>query len=160
MVALEENPSKTKVIPNICLEEGCPALKGYFRESVLRMDLERQNKKLREENAYYRKAIGSLLKSIKELLHPHNPAIRFLRERLKDIPEVTQAYYFVFNDVINIWIEIEEEDYEVEMKIINSLRELFYIFSNLLFDFMIVPKGEIPLEKLVPVDRQIILVRG
>ena len=150
--------SKNKVIR--CLEEECPVLKGYLRESALRMDLERQNKKLKEEIALYRKAVDSLLKSIKELLHPHNPAIIFLRERLKKIPKVTQAYYFVTDNVINIWIEIEEEDYEVEMKIIEILRELFYIFRNLLFDFMIVPKGDVSLKEFMPENYQTIFLRG
>jgi len=160
MAILKESLSGDEVIRKSCLEKECPALRRYFRESVLRMDLERQNRKLKEENALYREAVDSLLRSIKELLHPYSPAIIFLRERLKEIPKITQAYYFVTDDVINIWIEIEEEDYEAEMKIIENLRELFYIFQNLLFDFMIVPKGDVPLKESMPEDYQTIFIRG
>ncbi|MEM2970898.1 MAG: hypothetical protein QW270_00535 [Candidatus Bathyarchaeia archaeon] len=146
-------------VPRECLSRKCVALSEYFRESALRIDLERQNKKLKKQNALYRKAVDSLLASIKELLHPYYPAINLLRERLKEIPKVTQAYYFVTEEVINLWIITEEENFETEMKIIENLRELFSVFRNLLFDFMIIPRDDIPLEEIIPANSQLIFSR-
>lgn len=159
MTVLEEEEDRSKEVLEVCMSKKCAALSGYFRESALRMDLERQNEKLREQNVLYRKAISTLLSSIRELLHPYCPAINFLRERLKDVPKVTQVFYFITDNVVNLWIITEEEDFETEMKIVENLRELFSIFRNLLFDFMIIPKGETPLEELIPQNAERVFSR-
>lgn len=156
MSVLTEEETRAKQIPRACLSRKCNAISGYFREESLRIDLERQNKKLKKKNALYREAIDSLIGSIKDLLHPHYPAINLLREKLTNIPRVIKACYFVTDAVINLWIITEEEDFEAEMQIASALRELFSIFENLRFDFMIIPKYDMRLEEVIPEDSQMI----
>ena len=160
MMVFRDELLKDEVIRKSCLEEECPALKSYFKESNLRIDLERQNEKLKEENALYRAAIASLLEALKEALHPRSPIINFLKEQLNKIPQVTQAHYFVTDNVVNIWIEIEKDDYEIEMRVIKTLHELYRIFRNLLFDFMIVPRNDVSLREMLPEDHRTIFIRS
>jgi hypothetical protein len=142
-----------------CLTRKCSALSGYIRESNLRINLERQNRKLAEQNSIYKKAIDSLIAMVGELLSPHYPVTNFLREHLQDIPRVTKAYSFITDNVINLWIITEEEDFEAEMEIADTLRELFSVFRNLSFDFMIIPRYDMNMEEAVPKDSQVIFSR-
>lgn len=143
-------------IPKVCLSTPCKAIKEYFRETSLRIDLERQNREIREENALYQEAISSLLNVIKNILTPNFPANNLLREKLKNIPNVINAYTFVNNDVINYWIIIEEENFEDELEIADAFRETLSVFNNLLFDFIIIPRQGVSLEKIVPKNSQLI----
>lgn len=138
------------VIPRICFTKRCAVKSEYFRETVLRASLERQLKKVREENELYRNAVGALLVGIRELLTPDNAVLNLLRERLCHVEEVTEIYYFVTNEVINMWIAIKEENFEVEMEIAEILCELTSTFRNLRFDFMVIPKYDMPIEEFLP----------
>ena len=159
MTAIDEEVETEEHIPKICLSRKCDALSRYFREANLRINLEEQNRRLKEERALYKNAMDSLLAMVKELLSPNYPAINFLRERLKNIPEVTQAYFFITDQVINLWIVTKEEDFEAEMKIADILGELISVFSNLRFDFMIIPRYDIALNEVAPEDSQVIFSR-
>ena len=53
-----------KVIPKICFSKECAIKSEYFKEAVLRVNLERQLKKLQEDNVLYRKAVDLLLLGI------------------------------------------------------------------------------------------------
>ena len=143
-------------VPKICLSKKCGLLSGYFRETNRRINLEDQIRELKERKAEYENAIDSLLSMVKELLSPDYPAINFFREKLANIPQVTQAHCFVTDQVINLWTIIEEEDFEAEMQIADSLVELMRIFKNLRFDFMIIPKYDMAIEQIVPEDSRII----
>jgi len=160
MTAIDEEVETEEHIPKICLSIKCDALSRYFREATLRIDLERQIRKLKEERSSYRDAIDCLLAMVKELMSPNFPAVNFFRERIKDIPKVTQAYYFVTNEVINLLVITEEEDFEAEMEIADTLVELMSLFKNLRFDFMIIPKYDTRLDEIVPKDSQVIFSRN
>ena len=146
-------------VQKICLSKKCSLLTGYFRETNRRINLEEKNRELREQNSIYKHAMDSLLGVIKELLNPNYPALNFFREKLMNTSQVTQAYYFVTDQVINLWIITEEEDFDAEMQIADSLVELMRIFRNLKFDFMIIPKYDIPIEQIVPENSQIMYSR-
>lgn len=145
-----------KYVPKICLSRKCGLLSGYFREANLRINLEDQIRELKEQKVEYKNAMDTLLSLVKELLSPNYPAINFFRERLANIPQVTQAHCFVTDQVINLWTIIEKEDFEAEMQIADSLVELMRIFKNLRFDFMIIPKYDMAIEQIVPEDSQIV----
>jgi len=139
-------------VPRICLSMKCGAKTEYLREASLRVNLEHQLTKITTENKIYKDAIDSLLASVNELLRPDYPALIFVKERLQDMREVVELSYFLTDDIVNIWIVIDRENFEVEMKIAETLRELASVFRNLRFDFMVIPKHETPLESLIPND--------
>jgi hypothetical protein len=143
--------------PKTCLSKKCSALSEYIKETSLRIDLEKQIKTLKKQNASYKEAVGSLLVAIQDLLTPQYPAINFLRERLRSIPKVAQAYYFLTEDVINLWIITKEEDFEAEKKIADALVDLMSIFKNLRFDFMIIPNSDACLHETMPENSKIIV---
>lgn len=146
-------------VPRICLSIKCKAKSEYLREATLRINLERQLAKITEENSLYKDAISSLLASVNELLRPDYPAFIFLREHLQNTKEVVGVSYCFTDDVINIWIVIDEENFEVEMKIAETLRELLSLFRNLRFDFIVIPKYETHLESLIPNDARMLYSR-
>ena len=155
----EEVEIEEDYVPKICLSRKCGLLSGYFKEANLRINLEDQIRELKEQKAEYENAMDSLLSMVRELLSPHYPAINFFREKLANIPQVTQAHYFVTDQVINLWIITGEEDFEAELQIADSLVELMRIFKNLRFDFMIIPNYDMAIEQIVPEDSQIIYPR-
>lgn len=150
---------KEDYVPKICLSRKCGLLTGYFRETNRRINVEEKNRELREQNSIYKHAVDSLLGLIKELLNPNYPAINFFKEKLMNISQVTQANYFVTDQGINLWVITEEEDFDAEMQIADSLVELMRIFRNLKFDFMIIPRYDIPIEQIVPKNSQIMYSR-
>jgi len=152
----EKTVTRKKHVPKNCLSRKCGLLSGYFRDANLLTNLEDQIRGLKEQKVEYENAIDSLLSMVKELLSPNYPAINFFREKLANIPQVTQSHYFVTGQVINLWTIIEEEDFEAEMQIADSLVELMRVFRNLRFDFMIIPKYDMTIEQIVPEDSQII----
>lgn len=139
-----------KIVPKVCFSKECAIKSEYFREAVRGVDLEKQLKKIRKENMLYRNAMNALLLGIKELLTPDNAVLNLLRERLYHVKEVTDIYYFVTNEVINIWIAIKEENFEAEMEIAEILCELTSTFRNLRFDYMVIPKYDMALEEYLP----------
>ena len=146
-------------VPRICLAMKCRAKTEYFREASLRIDLEQQLARMTRENEIYKDAVNSLLVRVSELLRPDYPALNFVRERLHNMREVAKVLYFLTEDIINIWIVIDEENFEVEMKIARTLRELASVFRNLRFDFMVIPTHETPLESLIPNDTKTLYSR-
>jgi len=146
MSILEEIPE----IPEGCLSRRCNVRSLYLRETLQREELERELEKVTVENEIYKKAVALLLSSIKDLLKPDHVALNLLKERLLPIIEVSSLHYFVVDGVINLWIITREENYEAEMKIAESLADLFSLFRNLRFDFMIIPKYDLRLEEVLP----------
>ena len=84
------------------------------------------------------------------MLTPDHAVLNLLRERIHHVKEVTDIYYFVTNEVINIWTAIREENFEVEMEIEEILCELTSTFRNLRFDYMVIPKYDMALEEFLP----------
>ena len=48
------------------------------------------------------------------------------------------------------------EDFETEMEIADAFRELMSIFRNLRFDYMVIPKSDIPLDEIIPKDSVVV----
>jgi len=137
-------------VPKECLTKEC-GLKGlYFREAIYREDLERQLRRVTAQKERYRRATVALLSEIKELLSPDHAALNLLRERLNPINEVCGLYYFVSEGIINLWVIVNEDNFEVETKVAEYLSELFSIFRNLRFDFMIIPRDDLDLSEILP----------
>jgi len=149
MSILEEPEEKRLVTSEICLRR-CEFRSAYFREAVRYVNLERELERVTEQNELYKKAISLLLLEIKELLEPNYAALNLFKKRMSLIPEVTGVYYFIQNEVINIWTIIEKENFDVEMKIAESQCELLSIFQNLRFDFMVIPRCDRRLEDILP----------
>lgn len=146
--------SEKGIIPKVCFSRECTLKSEYFRTALRKVNLEKQLKKLRKENTLYKAAMSALLLEIKELLTPDHAVLNFLRERLCHIEEISDICYFVTNEVINFWIAIEEEDFEVEMEIAEILCELTSTFRNLRFDYMVIPKYDTSLEEYLPQGTQ------
>lgn len=138
------------VVPRTCLARECGLKSLYLKETVRAEKLLKQLQRITEKNEIYRKAIDSLLSSVKELLKPDHAALNLLKERLTPVEEVLGLYYFVSNEVINLWILIREENFEAEMEIADSLGELFSVFRNLRFDFIVVPLYNMEINKILP----------
>lgn len=141
---------KLIVAPEVCLSRKCGLRGEYFRETLRREKLEKQLERVTAENQKYKRAVTVLLSSIGDLLKPDHAALNLLRERLFPIPEVTGLHYFVSDGVINLWIVTREENFEIEMRIADSLVELFSIFRTLRFDFVIIPRYDLSLEEILP----------
>jgi len=147
------------ITPRGCLSRRCDLRSAYFRETFRVEKLEKQLERVSREKEMYEKAAVSLLTTIKDLLKPDYAALNLLRERLFPIPEVAALYYCVSDGVINLWIITPEENFEAEMKIADSLAELFSIFRNLKFDFMIVPRYDMKIEEIVPSGSKEVFLR-
>jgi hypothetical protein len=156
---LAELETENVRVPQPCFSRKCGAMSGYIKESNLRINLERQNKKLKEQNVLYKTATGSLLAMIKDLLSPNYPAVNFVRERLRDISAVSKAYYFVSDAVVNLWFFTEKEDFDAEMRIADTFCELASIFTNMRFDLMVIPKAQTQAENLLPSDIELFFSR-
>lgn len=141
---------KTPIELEKCLSRKCEIRSFYFREAVAKINLERRISKLTRENKRYREAIDFLLAEVKELIKPQHSALTFYKRSLSDMTQVVGIYYFVTNEVINIWTILEKENYEVEMKIAKAQSELLSIFQGLRFDFMVIPKNGQKLEDIIP----------
>lgn len=137
-----------------CLARSCKIKSEYFREAIRRSSLEKELRRITRENELYKKATNLLMLEINDLLKPNSAAIKFVKESLSKMPEVDSSYYFVKNEVINIWIITKEENFEAEIKIAEILRELLHIFENLRFDFMVIPKYEIKLKEILSSDSE------
>lgn len=135
-----------------CLARSCKLKSEYFKEAVRRASLEKELRRITRENKFYKSAMNLLMVEVNELLKPNSAAIKFVKENLAKIPEIDSVYYFVKNGIINIWVMTKEENFEAEMKIADTLRELLYIFESLRFDFMVIPKYEMKLEEILSPD--------
>ena len=144
------------VVPRICLARECGLKTLYFREVVHAEELLKQLERVTKKNQIYREAIASLLSSVKELLKPDHAALNLLKERLSSVAEVLGVYYFVKNEVITLWVLIKEENFEAEMEIADSLAELFSVFRNLRFDFMVVPVYDMEIKKILPHEAEMV----
>lgn len=142
--------------PEKCMTKKCSVVSGYLKEINLRINVEKQNKELVKENALFQEAINSLLLMVRDLVTPNYPAMEFLQQKLVDIPEVVQTYSFVRDEIINLWIITQYEDFEAEMKIADSMRQLLSVFRNIRFDYMVIPKYDASLEDAVPQDSKLI----
>ena len=143
-------------VPKNCLATKCKAMNEYFKETNLRINLERQNREIKEQNIMYQEAISSLLNMIKGMFTPNFPANNLFREYLQNIMNVNSAYSFINNEVINYWVIIKEENFKTELEIANAFRQVVLIFRNFLFDLMIIPKQGLSLEDIVPANSQLI----
>jgi len=136
--------------PRKCLSERCELRSAYLRETLRAETLKKQLQRVTEQNEAYKKAVTTLLSNISDLLKPSNSALVLLKERLFPLPQVSSLYYFVSDGVINLLIITQEEDFETEMRIAESLTELFSVFSDLRFDFMIIPKYDLDIKEILP----------
>jgi len=142
--------------PQTCISKKCLTMRQYIKEVNRRINVDKQNKMLLKENILYQTALDSLSAMIRDLVNPNYPAIEFVRERLSDITKVYKAYYFVSEDIINIWVVTEDEDFDSEIEIADMFRELMVIFKNLKFDYMVIPKYNIALEEIMPKEATVI----
>jgi hypothetical protein len=142
--------------PEKCITKKCSAVSGYVKEINRRINVEKQNKELVKENALYQEAIDSLLLMVRDLVTPNFPAMEFLQQKLVNVPEVTQTHKFVRDEVINFYIITQFEDFNAEMKIADSIRQLISVFKNLRFDYMVIPKCDMNLDDIIPKDAKLI----
>lgn len=124
----------------------------FLKELVLREHFEEISTKLKKENEFYRNAIKSVLNGIKKMITPNHAVMNFLRTELKDELEILNAYFFVRDDVINVWVIIKNENLDVERMTAEVLGKMFSIFEDIKFDFMIIPIQGLKKEDILPLD--------
>jgi len=83
-------------------------------------------------------------------LKPDHVILNLLKDRLSEMSDVLSLHYLISDGVINLWIIIREENFETEMRIAESLAELFRLFRDSRFDFMIVPKHDLAVDEYLP----------
>lgn len=144
--------TELEVSPAECLAKRCDVRRMALRKTIEVEELEEQLRRVSKEKELYEEAVVVLMSTIKEMLRPDHAALNLLKGRLAGIPEILALHYFVSDGVINIWIVTKEENLKIEMEIADSLAELFHVFRNLRFDFMIVPKHDLDPQELLPSD--------
>lgn len=152
MMAAQKNRTIGKLLIKPIEPECLKHCEHFLRELTLREYSEAISARLKKENKFYRNAIKSILSEIKELTKPNHAAMNFIRMELQDEPEILNAYYFVRDDVINIWAIIKKENLDIEGKVAEALGKMFSIFQNLKFDFMIIPIQHLKLNDFLPSD--------
>jgi len=75
---------------------------------------------------------------------------KFFADRASKIPQVFAAYAVIEEGIIDLWTIVEGDLYEAEGKVIEVENELLDRFSDLSFDFMVLPKSNQKLQVIIP----------
>ena len=133
-----------------CLERSCELRSLFLKETTRREILEKQADRLRKEIQNYQLAIESLLSGICASIQADHASLMLLKERLENIDNVIGLRYSLREGVIYLWILEEKEDFESELAVAQELSDLFSTFSDLRFDFLIVPLKDFKAEEILP----------
>jgi len=128
-------------IRDLCLDRVCRFRTEYFREQRLRLDLEETIAMLQTENRSYREAMAKLMQAVGQVIKPQDKPAGVFKDLLSDIPGIVALYQFVREDTINIWIIIEKENFDSEMKIAAAQAEILRRFQKSKFHFMVFPRS-------------------
>jgi hypothetical protein len=133
-----------------CLEKPCDIRSLLLRETTKSEVLEKQIERLKSEVQNYQIAIESLLSGIRTSIQPSHTSLLILKERLEKIDNVLSLHYSLREGVIYLWILEEREDIESELAVTQELSDLFSTFSDLRFDFLIIPLEGLKAEEMLP----------
>lgn len=147
---MAQDQEMEEVLSKGCLEKSCGVRSLLLRETTKSEVLEKQVERLKSEVQNYQMAIESLLSGIATSIQPRNASLLILKERLEKIGNVLSLHYSLREGVIYLWILEEREDIESELAVTQELSDLFSTFSDLRFDFSIIPLEGLKTEEMLP----------
>lgn len=87
-------------------------------------------------------------------------AMRFFADKAAKIPEVLAIYVIENRDYLDLWTVVDGDLYETEGKVIEIENELLDRFSDLSFDFMVLPKKNKKWQEIMPSSGRMLYFRG
>lgn len=133
-------------LEQLLFEKGCP----FLSTCDLRFELEKEKGKrivLASRIEEYKNDFAQVLRRIAETL-----ALKHYVDRLLDFSGLEAVFFIKREEILDIWTIISESNLNIEERIAKVQCELMRIYENLDFDFMVLPRGEIDIEKLLPKD--------